>query len=129
MTVNGQSRTRLNLHPPELGQIQIEISLESNKLSATVITETQVVKELMESNLGQLRQHLAQHNLRLENFQVTVGTDTPAYKESHQGFLGNGKHSRQNIVADTTAVGVEQESSILDQPRALHTGARIDLFA
>jgi flagellar hook-length control protein FliK len=129
MTVNGQSRTRLSLHPPELGQIQIEISLESNKLSATLVTETEVVKQLMESNLGQLRQHLAQHNLRLENFQVTVGTDTPQYKESHQGFLGNGRRSRQNILADKTAVSVEQELIIPDRSGVLHTGARIDLFA
>ena len=129
MTANGQSRTRLNLHPPELGQIQIEISLESNKLSATLVTETQVVKELMESHLGQLRQHLAQHNLRLENFQVTVGTDTPQYKESDQGFLENGKHSRQNVVAETTAVSLEQESIIPDQSGVLRIGARIDLFA
>jgi hypothetical protein len=128
MAGNGESRTRLNLHPPELGRIQIEISLESNKLSATLLTETQVVKELMEAHLGQLRQHLAQHNLQLESFQVTVGADASAYKESNGELFGNGKHSRQSEVAEPAA-DLEQEFRVAYPSHALEGSGRIDLFA
>ena len=129
MTANGESRTRLNLHPPELGRLQIEISVESNKLSATLVTETQVVKELMESHLGQLRQHLSQHDLHLENFQVSVGTDGSSYKDSNHEFLSNDKHNRQGEVADPTAVDVAQQIRDAEQRRVLDGGGRIDLFA
>ena len=129
MTENGESRTRLSLHPPELGRIQIEISVESNKLSAILVTETQVVKELMESHLGQLRQHLAQHDLRLENFQVAVGTDGSSYKDSNHESFSNDNHNRQSEVADPTAEDVAQQMRVAEQRRVFDGGGRIDLFA
>ena len=128
MSENGESRTRLNLHPPELGRIQIEISLQNNKLSATLVAETQLVKELMETHLGQLRQHLAQHNLQLDNFQVTVSADASSYKESNRELFGNGKHSRQSEVVEPAA-DVEPEFRVASPSHALDAGGRIDLFA
>jgi flagellar hook-length control protein FliK len=129
MTENGESRTRLSLRPPELGRIQIDISLESNRLSATLVTETQVVKELLEAHLGQLRQHLAQHSLHLEEFQVTVGTDASAYKESNPGDFGNGKHRGQGHASEPIAADVEQELRVADRSHLLDGAGRIDLFA
>jgi flagellar hook-length control protein FliK len=129
MTANGESRTRLNLYPPELGKLQIDISLESNRLSAILVTETQVVKELMEAHLGQLRQHLAQHNLQLENFQVTVGADASPYKESNHGLFGSGKHSRQSEVTETAIAAGVSEFGVADHSHALAGSGRIDLFA
>ena len=128
MTASWESRARLNLHPPELGQIQIEISLESNRLSATLETETQVVKELMEAHLGQLRQHLAQHGLHLENFQVTVGGDASPYKESSQGLAGNGKRHRHGEVAEPAAQ-VEQDLMVANLSHLRDGGERSELFA
>jgi hypothetical protein len=128
MSANGEQRTRLNLHPPELGRIHIEISLEGNRLSAVLVTETQAVKELMESHLGNLRQHLAQHDLHLESFQVAVHQDAASSHGQHHDFPRYGERSGRPEGAEVGSPGVEADGEpVVGGPELEHR--RIDLFA
>ncbi len=72
---NGQSRVNIQLHPPSLGKVQVELTLNNNKLSAMIIAETPHVKAVLESNMDQLRTALQNANIEVESFSVDVGRD------------------------------------------------------
>ena len=74
MIRGGEQRSRIYISPPELGRLDIELSVkQGGHIQASLGTETLAVKELIESSLTQLRQQLADHGLSVEKFDVMVG--------------------------------------------------------
>ncbi|KPJ58485.1 MAG: hypothetical protein AMJ42_03195 [Deltaproteobacteria bacterium DG_8] len=70
---SGQTRARISLHPPTLGKLHMHIITKENQVRATFFAETSQVKEIIESNLPQLRQSFLQQGLKVEHFNVFVG--------------------------------------------------------
>ena len=50
---------RLRLHPPELGSLQLEISVRNGAMTARLETETSTARNLLLDNLPALRDRLA----------------------------------------------------------------------
>jgi hypothetical protein len=69
----GQQKSRIQLSPPELGRIDLELVLERGTLRAHLGAENYLVKEIIESNLGQLKQQLTANGFVVEEFEVMVG--------------------------------------------------------
>ncbi|MHB0955771.1 MAG: flagellar hook-length control protein FliK [Pirellulaceae bacterium] len=65
---------RLRLRPPELGAMQLEVSLERGKLTARIETETQQARHVLLENLPQLRERLAEQGIHVEQFDVDVSS-------------------------------------------------------
>jgi type III secretion system needle length determinant len=49
---------RLTLHPPDLGEVTIRVFSKQGKLSASIITETPLAREVLEGSAAELRQRL-----------------------------------------------------------------------
>jgi len=131
MSTNGTHRARLRLHPPELGHIRIDLTLEHNRVSAALMTETQAAKELLQAHMGQLRQHLAQHGLQLEDFQLSVSQDASSFRQDSEGtFFGGNRRTRgPEEAADLSVATVEAEMQLPPPVATLGSNRRIDLFA
>jgi flagellar hook-length control protein FliK len=129
MTTNGEYLTRMDLHPPDLGRVNVEIRLEESRLKVALVTENPAVKALMETHIQELRQHLSQNNLHLEQFRVTVAPDFSAFQQSHQERLRgeNAGGQPDETVAATTEVEGPEEMA-LGHGRSLNDH-QIDLFA
>jgi len=111
MTTNGEYLTRMDLHPPDLGRVNVEIRLEDSRLRVALITESPAVKAVMETHIQELRQHLSQNNLHLEQFRVTVAPDFSAFQQSHQGHLqgeNGGGQPDKTVAANTDVEGPEE---------------------
>jgi len=63
---------KLRLSPPELGTLQIKLSLSEGALTATLETETASARNLLLDNLPALRDRLAEQQIRVEKFDVDV---------------------------------------------------------
>jgi len=61
---------RLRLHPPELGSLRLELSLRRGAMTARLETETEAARAMLLDNLPALRQRLAEHQIRVERFEV-----------------------------------------------------------
>lgn len=72
---NGQQQLRVNLNPPELGRININIVMKQSGLQASIIAESSVVRDALEGQIHQLRAALAEQGLDLERFDVFVAHD------------------------------------------------------
>ncbi len=68
----GETTIRLRLSPPQLGSLRLEVQMESGALTARLEVETHSAREALVDNLHALRQRLADHNIRIENFDVSL---------------------------------------------------------
>ncbi len=76
---NLPAEMRLTLHPPELGEVTIRVFSSKGKLSASIIAESAVVKEILESSISELRQRLNFVNIQFEQLDFsTAGKETGA---------------------------------------------------
>ncbi|MCS6924364.1 MAG: flagellar hook-length control protein FliK [Candidatus Binatia bacterium] len=78
----------LQLEPPELGRLRIDLVLEGEKVQARILAEVAEAGTLLQVHLDELKTALRQHNLELSNVQVDVsgwdgGRDLPADSQPH----------------------------------------------
>jgi flagellar hook-length control protein FliK len=67
-----EGEIRLRLSPPELGAVKLEVSLRDGAMVARMETETSTARNLLMDNLPQLKERLAEQNVRIETFEVEV---------------------------------------------------------
>ncbi len=78
---SGTYNVVLNLHPPELGQVQARLSLRGDMLQVDLSPEHAATHDALESALPDLREHLAQGGVEVD---VTLG-DPGAPRQARNG--------------------------------------------
>jgi flagellar hook-length control protein FliK len=86
MVSEGDSRAVIQLHPPELGKIQVELIVKDNQVSAKINTDNVAVKEVILTNLNQLKSNIENAGIQVEKFDVEVG----GFKNQFDGELSGG---------------------------------------
>lgn len=77
---------RLRLSPPELGSLQMQISVKQGALSATIQADNSTAQQLLLDSLPDLRDRLAQQDIRIERFDVQLtGQGSGGMPQSPQG--------------------------------------------
>ncbi len=101
MVEAGRQKARIRLSPPELGQIDLRLVIDQGHLHAHLGTDNPLVKEMIESNLGQLRQQLSDLGFVVEEFSVHVGQDQREFGEDlwerSSPMVGVGGNGKQGI--------------------------------
>lgn len=67
---NGATETKIQLLPQELGQIDVKISANNGQISATFIAETAMGKELLDSQISQLKNSLVQQGFQVDKIEI-----------------------------------------------------------
>ena len=70
--LSGKSIVRLQLRPPELGTVKVEMDIKEDVLRLGMITENSSVKELLLSNAHELRDALVEQGVKLERLNVQI---------------------------------------------------------
>ncbi len=94
MVQAGQQTSRLQISPPQLGRLDLEIVIKQGHLQAHIHAENPAVKELIEANLQQLRQQLNQMGFVVERFEVASGLDERRFAEQQTRTGGRGRRGR-----------------------------------
>lgn len=63
---------RLRLSPPDLGSLQLQISVKQGALSATIQADNSTAQQVLLDSLPDLRARLAQQDIRIEQFDVQL---------------------------------------------------------
>ena len=103
----GEQKSRILIHPPELGRLDVNLAIKNGHLQANLSAESIMVKEIIEANLNQLKQQLNDQGLIVDRFEVMVGLDDGRLEEGpmwswneHRGSFSAGKsgagHGGQN---------------------------------
>jgi flagellar hook-length control protein FliK len=74
--LGGERVVRLQLKPPELGMVKVEMDIKEHVLKLGMITENSSVKELLLSNAHELRDALVEQGIKLERLDVQINYDS-----------------------------------------------------
>lgn len=95
----GNHRVTLQLDPPALGQIRLDIRMEQNDMTLRVAADSAAVGKMIESRLSDLRDALATHGIRIDRSDVVVrshGSEGANAPFSHHGGSTNLAEDRRH---------------------------------
>lgn len=70
-----KSEMIIKLKPDHLGKVTVEIAVENGNITAKFLAESQKVKEILEANIQDLKDHLANQGMVVQDLSVSVGND------------------------------------------------------
>lgn len=111
LNYKGTERVEIQLHPPHLGRLEIDLTLKDNNLEASFVTQNFLVKEILELHVDQLRQAFLNQGIYLKNFHVSVGYeanswDKRQYSEGQRQGRGWdwGEEEAEEIASDVSGL-------------------------
>jgi hypothetical protein len=111
--LRGERVIRLQLKPPELGTVKIEMNIKDNILKLGMIAENSSVKELLLSNVHELKQALVEQGVKLDKLDIQInynfGQSLSNSKESTK------QNQRWTKGIDSTPFIGESESQIMQR--------------
>ncbi len=84
----------LQLKPPELGIVNIEMDVKENILKMSVVTETSSAKDMLHANYVDLKRVLEGYGIRVETFDVQLNGNLNHSSANGDGFLDQQHHSQ-----------------------------------
>jgi flagellar hook-length control protein FliK len=99
------SEILIKLNPKHLGNVELKMAFEGEKLVAQIQVENQTVKSIIDSNLDDLRNALKDSGYNVEGLEVSVNQDDTDQREQAFEQLFKGKRRRF----------VEEEEVILEE--------------
>ncbi len=114
----------MELSPPELGKMTIEVSVKDGQANAAIKVETDGAKNMLLNNVEQLKRNLEGHGIKLENFEVELNKqqqdgrgEQSAFAQAQQEEQERRFRRRQNsgkvsgVAGQSAEETVESESS------------------
>lgn len=71
MTVRNQSEARIQLEPPELGRLMVQIQISSDQASVSFVSPHAMVREALEANVPRLQDMLSEQGLDLLDVDIS----------------------------------------------------------
>ena len=119
---DGVREARLQLHPAELGRLQVTITTEGDQARVSFVADTAAARDTIEQNLPRLREMFEQNGLELA--QSDVGQRGPAGGENE----GRGAADEERATTDVAAVGADGEAVNPDADPGSAGTSRIDTY-
>ncbi len=113
---NSQHQLTLTLYPRELGEIKVDMAVRDNQVSLSFLMENPKVKELLESNMQEFKDNMAQRGFSLQECFVSVDqeNDSDMYREqfelAKQGM--NERARRENFTEITELISSDMTASL-----------------
>ncbi len=123
---NGGSEMEVNLRPEQLGKLQLKVTIEHEVVTAKFVAESQQVKEIIESNLSQLKRNLQESGMQVDSIMVSVG-----YQQGNDSFeqAANSREGFNHFNSSTGKGGEELNLAAEETKPAARIDTVIDLIA
>ncbi len=122
----GENLLRVQLKPPQLGVMQIDMDMKGSVLKIGMTTEHNSVKEFLVSNIQELRDSLVQQGVKLERIDIQVNYDLG--QSMAQARRGQNGFQRQGQEQEGVLAG-NRDASETATPRIMRADALVDLLA
>jgi flagellar hook-length control protein FliK len=127
-----QSEIKLKLKPEILGEMTLKIAIEKGIITAKALVESYQVKELIESNLDQLKDELKEHGMDIKGFDVSVGKDHSfsenRYRNEYNKTINKKLRIKLNSI-DTDSLYLQNSINLIENNRDSSYYGGIDLMA
>ena len=125
---NGEEKIKLQLEPPQLGSLYIEIGRQKDVLQATIWTNNQVTKELLESHQLELQRILKEDGFHLGQFDVFVNSQMKSFQERMEGHMEQGQRNHASHEPRGSLSRSESEGAPRPITSWMRGSHRIDFF-
>lgn len=131
---NGISEANINLHPEHLGEMQIRLSIQNGVLNAQFVTHNEAAKELLETQMAQLKGTLQNQGIQVERVEVVQqqqpAADSPSFMNQEQRRRqSQGGESKRSTDAVETLEEFEEELERSATLREAGFGGSLDVTA
>jgi flagellar hook-length control protein FliK len=97
---DGKGEIRVQLHPENLGHLEIRAEATVAGVVARIVAESGTIKNYLETNLHLLQQSLQDLGFKIDRIQVTVqdqsGSDSSSGFAAQSGNTGSGNHGKNS---------------------------------
>jgi len=108
---NNESQVRIQLRPPHLGTLQVDLEVQNNVLRLGMATDNQLTREILISHVNELKDALTEQGIRIDDVDIQINYDLGQSLANDQGevndrkrFLnGNQKEGQTDDNPDETA--------------------------
>ena len=108
--MNGRVQAaELRLDPPELGSMQIKISLNGDAASVSMLVQNQQAKDMLDQSVPKLREMLEQQGLELSDSQVEHRQADSGQGSGQQSQAGGGQSAADDGQDDDNTQVIEQK--------------------
>lgn len=121
MEVNNTKNLTVKINPKELGEIVINITMESGKMKANITANNKEAFNLLNANISDINDKLQNSNIKIQNFSLNLYEDTTFFKdkqgrgeESKDHQKNRGKENRIDGVEDIVESNVSEDLSNLN---------------
>jgi flagellar hook-length control protein FliK len=125
---NDQSEIKIDLKPDFLGNVRMQIVAEQQQVSVRILTDTPVVRDMIETGLQQLRSDLQSQGLQVDRIEVSVsdGYRDPRQRQGQGGEAARGGREEVDTAARTGAA--ERNDSMAYRPAGSARRSNVDMF-
>ncbi len=104
----------IQLTPEHLGKVNLTVTEQNGMMKATFVTENEIAKEAIESNLVQFKEMLQEQGIKVESIEVTVSDFTfDKNNQAGQSEQEEKKKNRQHMIFDDDTENTTQDSLAL----------------
>ncbi|MFC4161694.1 flagellar hook-length control protein FliK [Chitinimonas lacunae] len=97
MVDNNHQEVDMQLNPPNLGPLEVKLSLDRNEATLTFVAAHQPVREALQASLPRLNEMLAESGIQLGNVNIELGgRQTEQEREGGQRQGGRGNNGRED---------------------------------
>ncbi|PIC65630.1 hypothetical protein CSV79_00705 [Sporosarcina sp. P13] len=94
---NGMNRLSIKLYPEHLGRVRIELLEVNGVMTARILASTAMAREMLDSQMHQLRHALNQQNLQVDRIDLSQTIQDPSKNDREQAFnKQNGQQKEQS---------------------------------
>ena len=104
MVAGGQQTAELTLNPPDLGPMQVVLSINNDQANATFISAHPDVRDALESAMPKLRQMMSDAGVQLSGFSVKSDSSNPGAQFTGGGTSPRAKNNTASTLSGTNAV-------------------------
>ena len=112
----GDNVIKLQLRPPELGAVKVEMDIKDNVLKLGMITENNSVKEILLSSVHELRDALVEHGVKVEKLDVQINNHLNNSVNSQEERLKDGQRQMKGQNGASLAADTDFDNSHEDSP-------------
>lgn len=91
---------QLQLNPEHLGKVAVSITAEQGFVKGQFVAENQMVKEMLEANMVQLKSQLEEQGIKVEKIEVTIGNSNQFFDQQDRGSQNqeaSGKSGKRRV--------------------------------
>lgn len=120
-----ESRADLVLTPPQMGRVEVSLTVNGDQASATFTSANPAVREALEAAMPRLREALAEAGIQLGQAQVGAENPNPSAQQEKNGDnFASGRDAENDATPQQTTVGNPRVSDSSTMGRGL-----VDVFA